>query len=348
MTLRSRILAAILLSSLVAGHALARTGPETVRTYKVSGWSYGSFDSLLAALGQGALDELDVAWYVSTRKGTVEGQDWDPQLALTARDSGVKVFATVSNWSDTLNDFDPRIPHRILKSRSKRLKQAATLVSLCLDAGYDGIDLDWESLEAKDRDRFSAFVEDLAAALHGKGLRLAVAVHPKTSEPGDWSGAQAEDWVRLGAAADEFKVMTYEYSYAGSAPGPVAPPAWMSAVLSHAESLVPSSKIMMGLPFYGYDWSGGTAIGLNWADVQTLVATYSPEIRRDASGEATFGYVDSAGAAHTVFYQDSEAVQTKLRMMLQDHPAIRGAAIWVMHEEDPRFWAVVASELKAE
>jgi spore germination protein len=350
MTLLSRAFATLLLGSLLGTAALARTGPapEADRTYEVSGWSYGSVDSLTAALAQGALDELDLDWYVSSRKGTVEGENWDPQLVLTSHGAGVKVLATVSNWSDALNDFDPKITHAILKSGAKRQRQVAALVGLCLDQDYDGIDLDWESLKVKDRDRFSSFVEDLAAALHRNGLLLAIAVHPKTSEPGDWSGAQAEDWVRLGAAADEFKVMTYEYSYPGGSPGPVAPPDWMSAVLSHAESLVPPSKIMMGLPFYGYDWSDGTAVGLNWQDVQTIIADYAPDVRRDPSGEATFVYTDATGMGHTVFFQDRQAVETKLQMMLQDHPGIRGASIWLMHEEDPRFWSVVASSLKSE
>ena len=255
-------------------------------------------------------------------------------------------MATVSNWSDSAGDFDPGLAHDILSNAKKRSKHAGALAQLCADHGYDGIDLDWESLRVKDRDRFSAFVESLAAVLHAQGKVLAIAVHPKTSEPGDWSGAKAEDWSRIGAAVDEFKVMTYDYSGPWSPPGPVAPPDWMDEVIAHAETLVASEKIMMGLPFYGYDWSGGTAAGLNWSDVQAILAAHGPAILRDPSGEATFTYTDGGGAAHTVFFQDSPAIQAKLDMMLQSHAGIRGIAIWVMQGEDPEFWDDIAADLR--
>lgn len=144
-------------------------------------------------------------------------------------------------------------------------------------------------------------------------ITAAIAVHAKTSEPGGWSGAMAEDWVRLGAAVDEFKVMTYDYSGAWSVPGPIAPPGWMDAVVAHAESLVPAGKIMMGLPFYGYDWSNGTADSVLWSDVQATLTAYQPTLVRDDSGEATYTYTDGGGLNHTVFFKTGKPSRSRWR-----------------------------------
>jgi len=320
------------------------SGPRA--TYAVSGWSFGDLDSLNRAVGRSAVDEVDVDWFHSRRNGSVAGQEENPELVAAARSAGLVVLATVTNPDPVHGGFDPSVAKAILASSSKRHKHAGALVDLCVALDYDGIDLDWESLRAKDKDRFSTFVEDLAQALHAQGKILSIAIHAKTSEPGDWSGAKAEDWSRIGAAVDEFKVMTYDFSGSWSGPGPVAPPDWMDQVIAHAESLVQPSKIMMGVPFYGYDWHGATADGLDWADVQAIISQYQPESVRDPSGEETFMYTDEQGAGHTVFFQDQEALRAKFSMMTANHPAIKGVAIWVLEREDPGFWDVIASALR--
>ncbi len=324
----------------------AAGGTALSPSYAVSGWSLGDEDSLNRAVGCRAIDEVDLDWFYSRRNGTVIQGFNDPALVAAARSAGLSLFATVSNWSDARNDFDPAVPRAILQTRKKMRRHAANLAALCATLGYDGIDLDWESLKARERDRFSDFVEELAADLHAEGKRLAIAISAKTSEPGDWSGTKAEDWFRLGAAVDEFKVMTYDYSGPWSSPGPIAPPGWMDAVLTFAESEVPPDKIMMGLPFYGYDWSGGTAVGLDWADAQVLIAQYAPAVARDPSGEATFIYTDAMGIVHTVFFQDEVSIADKLGVITGDHPAIRGIAIWVLEREDPGFWGVIDGLLR--
>lgn len=306
----------------------------------------GDLDSLNRAVGRSAIDEVAVDWFYSKRNGSVGGQEESPTLVAAARAAGLRVLATVTNPDPITGDFDPAVAKAILASRAKRHKHAGALVDLCVALDYDGIDLDWESLRAKDKDRFSTFVEELAQALHAEGKILAIAVHAKTSEPGDWSGAKAEDWSRIGAAVDEFKVMTYDFSGPWSSPGPVAPPEWMDQVIAHAESLVPPEKILMGVPFYGYDWHGATADGLDWADAQALVTQYQPDIVRDASGEATFTYTDGNAVQHTVFFQDEEALQAKFAMMTANHAGIKGIAIWVLEREDPGFWDVIASALR--
>ena len=217
----------LFLSSLLAGflsltHALpAGAAPP----YQVSAWTFGDNDSLGRACERNAIDEVSVDWYFSCVNGCIGvSGDEDPDFVAHAHARGLRVLATVSNWNEALGCFDPEIATAILAGKASRDLHAARIVRLCKNKGYDGIDLDWESLRAADRNRFSAFVEELAKLLHQNNKILAIAVHPKTSEPGGWSGPKAQDWKRLGAAVDEFKIMTYDYSGSWGEPGPIAPP----------------------------------------------------------------------------------------------------------------------------
>jgi spore germination protein len=339
-----------LLSILLAGllFSTEAVAAGAAPPYQVSAWTFGDNDSLGQACDRQVIDEVDVDWYLSCRSGHLRATgDENPDFVAQAHARGLRVLATVSNWSEALGDFDPEIAATILAGKASRNLHAARIVQLCKNKGYDGIDLDWESLRAADRNRFSAFVEELAKLLHQSDKILAIAVHPKTSEPGDWSGAKAQDWKRLGAAVDEFKVMTYDYSGSWSDPGPIAPPSWARKVLSFAETRVPTAKIMMGIPFYGRGWQGDETTDYDYSGVQALVATYAPTIKRHASSrEATFQYVDAEGADHIVFFQDRSALAAKLQMLRNAHPNIAGIAIWRMGGETPKFWNEIARQLR--
>jgi len=314
--------------------------------YQVSSWTFGDRTSLGWATARGAIDEVNGDWYISLPNAGLQGSDEDPSYVILAHGKGLRVLATVSNYSLALDDFDSNLAHLILNTPKLRDRHVTNICRMCVKKGFDGIDLDWESVLRADRSRFTQFVRALASALHKHHKLLSIAVSAKTSEPGDWFGAQSEDYAKIGAAVDEFKVMTYDYSGSWSGPGPIAPPDWTDAVLTFAESVVPSAKIMMGVPFYGYDWHNQTADSLVWADVQLLTTKYTPTIIRDASGEATFSYTDESGTPHTVFFQDRQAIATKFEMLLTLHPKIRGIAIWVMGGESPEFWDEVAVKLR--
>ena len=314
--------------------------------YEVAAWTFGDAPSLNAAANRAAIDEVNVDWYFSRPDLSIHADGVLPAFVSLARARGIRVLATVSNWTETLGDFDPELAHKILANSGARDKHTNAIVQLCLDNGYDGIDLDWEALHPGDRARFTTFVTMLASKLHNKGKWLSIAVHAKESEPGNWEGPKAQDWKKLGAVVDEFKIMTYDYSGPWSEPGPISPPSWTDAVLAHAETLVPPSKIMMGVPFYGYNWDADSCVDVDWKSARALAKAHHSAIKRDASAEAVFRYTDNAGAAHTVYFQDRPALAAKLRMLLQNHPDIRGIAIWRMGGETPAFWDEIVLKLR--
>lgn len=311
--------------------------------YQVSAWAYTDAyaPSMPIAVAAGALDEIQGDWWSSRDDGSLTS--WSPpDFDSTAHASGLRVLATVTNYDTT---FDPTIVDAILSSREKTDRQVKAIVDACVSQGYDGVDLDWENMLARDRDLFSAFVFQLAAALHAEGKILGIAVEAKTSEPGDWSSQRAQDWKALGKAVDEFQVMTYDDHGGWSKPGPVAPPVWMDSVIAFAETQVPADKIWMGVPFYGYDWSGPGARSVTWRQAHALLQSHVSTLVRTLSGEARFVY-RAQRVRHVVYFQDSAAISAKLQVVLVDHPAIAGVAIWSMGGEDPAFWTLLHSSLK--
>ena len=321
--------------------------PGGGRAYRVTAWNLGRPASIEVAAAADAIDEVDFVWYLSQADGSVTTEKEDLDLVRATRRRGVQAFATVVNRAPG-GAFDGDIAAAILATEESRSRHVATLVRLVVDKGYDGLDLDWELVKPADRDRFSAFVEELAAALHDKDRLLAIAVFPKDSEPGRWDTQKAADYKRLGAAVDEFKVMTYSYSGGWSDPGPQTPLGWAHEVLAFAESQVPAEKVLMGVPFYGFDWHGDETTAVHWKDADAKRREVGAELlRHDGSGEAAYTYTDDDGVTHAVWFQDRTAVAAKTGLLTRKHADIAGIAIWQMYGEDPRFWDVIRKGLRA-
>ena len=238
----------------------ATVGPAA--PFAVAAWSRGDVASLRAATAAHALTEVDLDWWHARPDGSLSPEAVDPAFVGRAHAAHLRVFATVTNRANDFAAFDPAIAEAILATPATRAHHVAELVALTEDHGYDGIDVDWESLRAADRASFSAFVGLLAVRLHAAGKLLSVDVYDKTSDypTGTEAGARAaEDYAALGRAADELKVLTFGEHGSFTGPGPLSSPAWMARVLAYAESQVAPAKIYLGVPFYGFDWGVGSA-----------------------------------------------------------------------------------------
>jgi spore germination protein YaaH len=354
--------------------ARRRLWPSFVSESPVAAWMPTSWDGARARASWEAhhahIHELSPTWYQLDASG-----DGSINLYAGARDAALVEAAHAHSTLliPLINDHypgsipDPAPVSTMIHAPDRRAAHVATLVDEVVAHSYDGIDIDYESLKgAADRDAFSQFVEELAAALHAQGKLLSVTVHPKTGEPGTWDGPQAQDWTRIGAAADRFRVMTSAYHWAGSDPGPIAPLWWMEDVLRFAVSVVPPHRIYLGLHFYGYDWirselsspgskdqgpaegTGSSARSVVWEDVQALIETHAavPQ-RRGRDGwmrpvaEPWFTYTDGLGQVHEVWYADGASVEARLE--LAGKYGLGGVAIWRLGGEDPATWSAIAA-----
>jgi spore germination protein YaaH len=317
------------------------------RQYKVTAWTLGDAASLEAAAAADAVDEIDFDWYHTQTDGSVTAESEDPDLVAAARGYDLNLFATVTNSISSSEAFSRDLAAAVLASPDRRQTFIDDLVMLVEDMGYDGVDLDWEDLRPVDRDAFSGLVEDLAEALHAKGRFLSIAVMPKTSEPGEWDNQKYADWRRIGKAVDEFKIMTYSYSGPWGEAGPQAPLDWVDRVLTFAEKQVAPDKVFLGLPFYGFDWHGGSVATASAHRAAALAEQYGATVERDAaSGEATMTFTDENDETHVVYFQDEKAVAAKLAALRADHPDIAGISAWVMGQEASGFWPLITRELR--
>lgn len=325
---------------------VATVHPKTGRS--IAAWLPTSFDAERARASFEAnkdiLDEISPFWYtpqISDGSLIADVGARDMALVEAAHKADILVIPTIHNVDA------PEAILPLLRDPARRAQHIAAIMAEVRKYNYDGIDIDYESLPATTRDAYSAFMQELSTALHAENKLLTVAVHAKTEDFGGWGGFQ--DWKLLGQITDRVRIMTYDYSWRGSGPGPIAPINWVAAVAEYGRSVVPAEKLQLGIPFYGYNWGPGEeAIAQTWADIQKLIDQYQPNVNlaaRDSSGaieESWFTYRKD-GQQRTVWFTDYRSLQSKLDLV--EKQDLAGIAIWRLGNEDPQNWNVVRKQL---
>ncbi|MEE8392505.1 MAG: glycosyl hydrolase family 18 protein [Anaerolineae bacterium] len=327
---------------------------------RVAAWMPTSWDSTRARASWEAnrahIQELSPVWYQldASGDGSINTYTGARDVALVneahAQSPPVLVIPLINN-SYASTGFDTAPVSTMIHDPSRRATHVAALVDETLTYGYDGIDIDYESLNGHDdRDAFSLFIEELAAALHAHDKLLSIAVHPKTNEPGDWDGSRAQDWARIGAAVDRFRVMTYGYHWNTSEPGPIAPLWWMGDVMVYATSVVSPNRVYAGIHFYGHNWTDTSTGSLTWEGAQALINTHGVASRwktastwRHAVAEPWFTYTDDLGQSHEVWYANGSSVAARLELV--QRYGLGGVAVWRLGGEDPANWSAIATTL---
>ena len=285
----------------------------------------------------------------------------EPLNALRA--AGYSIIPTITDGTDKL------VLAGLLKSPSSRAQIITAIMNLVTTNNFDGIDLDFEGFAFVDGNTTWAttaplwvtFVKELSAALHDQKKLLSIS-SPYVLNPNDaQKGYYVYAWGAIASSIDKLRIMTYDYSVAKV--GPLGPITWTERTLQYAISIMPASKVFVGVPGYGRDWvtavtgvcpsnvanavkAGAKAATFVMRDAASLAATYgATPTYNDQYGEMTFSYqkvyngttdaglATSCTASRTAWYQDAKS--WALRAALVTKYRIGGITAWTFGMEEP-------------
>ena len=303
------------------------------RSIYVNGYAYPFINEFVLDESLEYLSTLSVFSYGFTTDGTlIPPLINDEPMIRSALGYRVRPILTLTPL-DEEGRFNNNLIHQLLHDEAASANLIDNILAKILEAGFDGVDVDFEYIMAEDRDLFTTFVANLRYVLNEYGYTVSVALAPKSSADQPGLLYEGKDYGGLGAAANSVLLMTYEWGYTYSEPRAVAPINLVRKVVDYALTEIPVSKIDMGIPNYGYDWplpyEKGVTRATTIGNVQAIniAVRYGAVIQYDELAQTPFfDYVDDDGISHQVWFEDVRSIRAKLELI--NEYGLRGAGYW--------------------
>ncbi|WP_170885494.1 glycosyl hydrolase family 18 protein [Bacillus alkalicellulosilyticus] len=258
-----------------------------------------------------------------------------------ANNNGVAAYATIQN------KFDPALASQILRNNELREKTIANMLTLVQDNQYAGININFENMYANDRVVFTQFMERVVDVFHAHSYPVMVSVPAKTCDCPTWAWSGTFDLKALGGLVDYVQVMSYDQHGSWGTAGPVVGHNWVKNVLDYTTANIPSEKLLIGLPAYGYDWNLTKGTGhkaLTMKQIKQLIIDQNATVQWDQTSQSPyFYYVDSQGDRHVVWFENEASLAAKTKLVQEYNLA--GVSMWRMGQEDKSFWTSIHSAL---
>ncbi len=288
-------------------------------------------------LGIKADGNLDTAWrgyaaYTSANAAAVTN---------AAHAKGVRVVPTFQLFdSSSLTKMSA-----FLNSPAARERFIGQALDLMARRSADGANVDFEPVPSTIAPSFVAFIGQFRTALRVRFPTATLVVATSAGAPSNLIDG-------LAPIVDQMFVMTYNYRWSGSTvTGAIAPldnttrtvKRHITRFLSH----VPPSKLIMGVPFYGYDWpvtsdvpnatvqSNRSAFGGVWSVTYSSAMRWladHPDVARQedtSQGSGFFTYWDADESTfRQVYFEDELSAAAKYDYAIAT--ALAGVGIWTL------------------
>ncbi|XP_062831881.1 chitinase domain-containing protein 1 isoform X2 [Anolis carolinensis] len=236
--------------------------PEDVLGY-ITPWNSHGYD--IAKIFGNKFTMISPVWLQVKRRGKERfqltglhdaDQGWIKEVKKNAKNIKIVPRILFEGWS--YQDFES-----VFNSEDEIEELSDNMVQVAKSENFGGFVAEvWSQLGNQKKTGLIHLLTHLSEALHQARLKLILvippAVMPGTNQLGPFT---KKEFDLLAPVVDSFSLMTYDYS-APQRPGPNSPLPWMRACV---QMLDPESKwrnkILLGLNFYGMDYSALSASG---------------------------------------------------------------------------------------
>ena len=292
-----------------------------------------------------------------------------PLAAL--RGAGYKIIPTITDGTGK------QVLAKALANPDVRTKIVNQITNLVLVNNFDGIDLDFENFAfidgraswATTEPLWVAFIAELSTSLHARNKLLSIDTpYQLTGTPTD-PGYYVYAWAKIAKYIDRLRIMTYDFSV--SRPGPIGPISWVEKTVQYATSVMPASKVWVGLAGYGKDWvtkvdgvcpvefvnvvkvgakaatflmNEATNLASSYGAVPTFNSQYDEmtfSYTKTYTGNTSSGLSTSCTASRTAWYQSAQSYATRANLVAKYK--LGGVATWILGMEDPLALQAIAN-----
>ncbi len=260
----------------------------------------------------------------------------DAAYVEKAHAAGVQVWALIDNFS---KDVQSEV---LLSKTSVRKKLINNLMADAETYGFDGYNLDFESLKESAGPHYVQFIREMSAACRNNGLILSV----DNYVPAPYN--RFYDRTEQGIVADYVIVMGYDEHYAGGEPGSVASIDYVKQGIENTLLEVPKEKVINAIPFYTRLWTetedgkkiSSEAMGIEKA--KKWVEENQVELYWQDSLGQYYGEKAIEGGSQYLWMEEEKSLELKMDLIRQND--LGGVGCWKLGFEPASVWDIVTYE----
>ncbi|MBR1642242.1 MAG: SH3 domain-containing protein [Butyrivibrio sp.] len=287
--------------------------------------------------GATSLNVISPTWFAVTGNDGSIRSFASTSYVNTAHSKGIEVWALFDNFTGG-SDFSTG---EVLGHASSRAALIENVISACIAAGVDGLNLDFEMVAAEDGQSFVEFVRELSIACRKAGLVFSIDNYVPMNFNDHY------DLEEQGIVADYVIIMGYDEHYAGSQEaGSVASLSYVENGIINTTAKVDPSKVINAVPFYTRIWhtSGGqvSSEAVSMKIASDYISNHGIDMQWNAEAGQNYGeYTGSDGVFNQIWMEDAESIGQKIDSMRAS--GIAGIAEWSLGMETSDVWEVIAN-----
>jgi len=285
------------------------------------------------------LDVLSPTWFSLGEDGIIINKG-DLSYVNEAHVKGYKVWGLVDN------SFDPDLTSELINNDNLKKKFISQLLLYSSLYNLDGINIDFENIYYKDKDKFAQFVEELTFMLRKQNLVVSIDI---TVPGGSKNWSLVYDRERISKVVDYIALMAYDEHWATSpVSGSVASIGWVEKGITRSLENIPKEKLLLGIPFYTRVWketkdADGNIVVSSKAvpikNIEEILIENNAKVIWDEKSGQNFAIYEKEDSNYKIWIEDEESI--KLKIKLAEKYDLKGIAAWRKGYEDIEVWEVI-------
>jgi spore germination protein len=235
-------------------------------------------------------------------------------------------------------------------------KYIENILNILRRKGLFGVSFIYTFLTSLQEDAYNSFTEKVTKRLNSEGFSVFISVPPMTKIEANLITFERINYSQIGNQANQIMVMNYSWGHNPGPPMPAASIFMLRLFVDYLITQIPSDKMIIGLPLFGYAWQLPYIIGVTEANALTfesainLALDTGSEIRFDEISQNPYYeftvYRAGVPIQYMVWFVDVRSIDALTSLVTEYN--FPGIAVWNIMTFFQQMWLFINSQYEIE
>lgn len=290
--------------------------------------------------GVSGVNVIAPTWfYLESPEGDMSSVASDTYVA-TAHSRGLSVWTVANDFDGAVNSSKDTFS--ALSTYAGRSKIIDTIVSETVRVGADGINIDFEKVNADCAPYFQEFIRELSVSCRTQGLVLSIDAYVPTYTK--YIGR-----AELARTADYIVCMCYDEHTSGSeTAGSVSSLPFVQKGIRDTLKEVPPEQTVIALPFFTRLWkvnenAAPTSSAMGMGEAAAWLSENAANVVWDEETGQNYAEAKGVDGTSKIWIEDAQSISEKMKEVMAAGCA--GVAEWKLGLETQDIWQVISDHL---